>query len=467
MIGRILVIDDDKDMCLVLSKFLTKNDYEVDIAHTGEGGLKLLRDTEYILILCDYRLPDITGVEALQKIKVLSPNVPVIIITGYSDVRTAVETFRYGASDYVTKPLYPDELLVTIRETIAKNSNKSFTGDKAQNGKADAAKPSRGATTKSGQDFIVGKSVQSQTVQRYVELIAPSDMSVIITGETGTGKEFVAQAIHRFSNRSDKAFIAIDCGALPKELAGSELFGHVKGAFTGAVNDKQGSFEVANNGTIFLDEIGNLSYENQVKLLRVLQERRIKRIGATRDIAIDVRIIAATNEDLNKAVKEGRFREDLYHRLNEFKISLSPLRERKEDILVFADHFLQKANVALNKNAKAFSPEVTDQLRNYYWHGNLRELNNVVKRAVLLTQGETVEAEALPQEIVHSMEMAGISQHHNEEVSLLKNIAGSAERQAIIDVLEKVNYNKSRAAELMNIDRKTLYNKLKLYNIKA
>lgn len=466
MIGRILVIDDDKDMCLVLSKFLTKNDYEVDVAHTGEGGLKLLRDTEYILVLCDYRLPDITGVEALQKIKVLSPGVPVIIITGYSDVRTAVETFRYGASDYVTKPLYPDELLVTIRETISKNSSKNQGVDKTQNGKGDTSKQSRGSAPK-GQEFIVGKSVQSQTVQRYVELIAPSDMSVIITGETGTGKEFVAQAIHRFSNRSDKAFIAIDCGALPKELAGSELFGHVKGAFTGAINDKQGSFEVANNGTIFLDEIGNLSYENQVKLLRVLQERRIKRIGATRDIAIDVRIIAATNEDLNKAVKEGRFREDLYHRLNEFKIALSPLRERKEDILVFAEYFLQKANVALNKNARAFSPEVTDQLRNYYWHGNLRELNNVVKRAVLLTQGETVEIESLPQEIVHSMEMAGINQHHNEEVSLLKNIAGSAERQAIIDVLEKVNYNKSRAAELMNIDRKTLYNKLKLYNIKA
>jgi two-component system response regulator HydG len=467
MSGRILVIDDDKDMCLVLSKFLTKNNYEVDIAHTGEGGLKLLRDNEYILILCDYRLPDITGVEALQKVKVLSPVVPVIIITGYSDVRTAVETFRYGASDYVTKPLYPDELLVTIRETITKNNQKSFTGDKVQDSKSDSPKQSRGGSKGNGQEFIVGKSVQSQTVQRYVELIAPSDMSVIITGETGTGKEFVAQAIHKFSNRADKPFIAIDCGALPKELAGSELFGHVKGAFTGAVNDKQGSFEVANNGTIFLDEIGNLSYENQVKLLRVLQERRIKRIGATRDIAIDVRIIAATNEDLNKAVKEGRFREDLYHRLNEFKIALSPLRERKEDILVFADYFLQKANVALNKNAKAFSPEVTDQLRNYYWHGNLRELNNVVKRAVLLTQGETVETESLPQEIVHSMEMSNISQHHNEEVSLLKNIAGSAERQAIIDVLEKVNYNKSRAAELMNIDRKTLYNKLKLYNIKA
>lgn len=468
MNGRILVIDDDKDICLVLSKFLTKNDYEVDVAHTGENGLKLLRDTEYELILCDYRLPDITGVEALQKIKVLSPQVAVIIITGYSDVRTAVETFRYGANDYVTKPLYPDELLVTIRETIAKNGQKSFGVEKPVNGKADSPKQTRSSNGKgSASEFIVGKSVQSQTVQRYVELIAPSDMSVIVTGETGTGKEFVAQAIHRFSNRADKPFVAIDCGALPKELAGSELFGHVKGAFTGAVNDKQGSFELANNGTIFLDEIGNLSYENQVKLLRVLQERRIKRIGATRDTAIDVRVIAATNEDLTKAVKEGRFREDLYHRLNEFKIQLSPLRERKEDILVFADYFLQKSNVSLNKDVKSFSAEVTDYLKNYFWHGNLRELNNVVKRSVLLTQGDAVEMESLPHEIVHATDTTSVPQLHNEEMSLLKNIAGSAERQAIIDVLEKVNYNKSRAAELMNIDRKTLYNKLKLYNIKA
>lgn len=468
MNGRILVIDDDKDICLVLSKFLSKNDYEVDVAHTGENGLKLLRDTEYELILCDYRLPDITGVEALQKIKVLSPQVAVIIITGYSDVRTAVETFRYGANDYVTKPLYPDELLVTIRETIAKNGQKSFGVEKPVNGKTDSPKQTRSGGKGSASEFIVGKSVQSQTVQRYVELIAPSDMSVIVTGETGTGKEFVAQAIHRYSKRSDKPFVAIDCGALPKELAGSELFGHVKGAFTGAVNDKQGSFELANNGTIFLDEIGNLSYENQVKLLRVLQERRIKRIGATRDTAIDVRVIAATNEDLTKAVKEGRFREDLYHRLNEFKIQLAPLRERKDDIMIFADYFLQKSNVSLNKDVKTFSPEVTEHLKNYYWHGNLRELNNVVKRSVLLTQGEAVEMESLPHEIVHATDNAtSVPQLHNEEMSLLKNIAGSAERQAIIDVLEKVNYNKSRAAELMNIDRKTLYNKLKLYNIKA
>jgi two-component system, NtrC family, response regulator HydG len=461
--SKLLIIDDDKDICLVLSKFLTKNEYDVDVAHRGDEGLKLLRTHDYTLILCDYRLPDFTGVEMLRKIKLLQPTTAVIIITGYSDVRTAVETFRYGANDYVTKPLYPDELLITIKETIAKNEKKNAT-------ESEETTPElrKNKVNSAPLNFIVGKSVQSQTVQRYIELIAPSDMSVIINGETGTGKEFVAQSIHRHSKRASYPFVAIDCGALPKELAGSELFGHIKGAFTGAVSDKQGSFEVANGGTIFLDEIGNLSYENQIKLLRVIQERRIKRIGATKDIPIDVRIIAATNEDLTKSVKEGRFREDLYHRLNEFKIQLSPLRERKEDILIFANYFLEKANQSLHKNVKSFSPEVLTQITNYFWYGNLRELNNVVRRAVLLTVGDEVKSDSLPQEIIQahsSLILPG--DMADDSVGLLKSIAGSAERQAIIDVLEKVNYNKSKAAELLKIDRKTLYNKLKLYNIHA
>jgi two-component system response regulator HydG len=461
--SRLLIIDDDKDICLVLSKFLTKNNYEVDVAHRGDEGLKLLRAHDYTLILCDYRLPDFTGVEMLRKIKLLQPTVAVIIITGYSDVRTAVETFRYGANDYVTKPLYPDELLVTIKETIAKNEKRNSV--EVEDSTPEIRKNKVNAPPL---HFIVGKSVQSQTVQRYIELIAPSDMSVIINGETGTGKEFVAQSIHRHSKRGSYPFVAIDCGALPKELAGSELFGHIKGAFTGAVSDKQGSFEVANGGTIFLDEIGNLSYENQVKLLRVIQERRIKRIGATKDIPIDVRIIAATNEDLTKSVKEGRFREDLYHRLNEFKIQLSPLRERKEDILIFANYFLEKANQSLHKNVKTFSPEVLTQITNYFWYGNLRELNNVVRRAVLLTVGDEVQSDSLPQEIIQAHSSLILpNEMVDDNVGLLKSIAGSAERQAIIDVLEKVNYNKSKAAELLKIDRKTLYNKLKLYNIHA
>jgi two-component system, NtrC family, response regulator HydG len=460
----ILVVDDDKDICLVLSKFLTKSNYSVMSAHTGEEGLRLLRSNDYDLILCDFRLPDLTGVELLQKIKVLNAQVAVIIITGYSDVKTAVETFRYGANDYITKPLYPDELLVTIKETILKNQSRLHipNGETKENGESKKHSPNQSSPSA---NFIVGKSTQSQSVQRHIELIAPSDMSVIITGETGTGKEYVAQSIHRFSKRANFPFMAIDCGALPKELAGSELFGHMKGSFTGAISDKQGSFEIADGGTIFLDEIGNLSYENQVKLLRVIQERKIKRIGATKDLAIDVRIIAATNENLTKSVKDGAFREDLYHRLNEFKIQLAPLRERKDDILFYADFFLQKANHSLNKSVKTFSDEVKNFLSNYYWHGNLRELNNVIRRAVLLSDSEIMLRDSLPQEIVQTGGISGDGEIPQENVGLLKSVAWTAERQAIVDMLEKVNYNKSKASELLNIDRKTLYNKLKLYNI--
>ncbi|MBL7875599.1 MAG: sigma-54-dependent Fis family transcriptional regulator [Cyclobacteriaceae bacterium] len=459
--AHILIIDDDKDICLTLSKFLTKNGYQVEVANNGESGLQVLRNQTIDLILCDYRLPDYSGLEVLQKIKILSPASAVIIITGYSDVRTAVETFRYGASDYVTKPLFPDELLVTVKETLQKSESKK-THQVGGNIQSKSKYSSQEKLTTS--DFIVGKSIQSQTVQKYIELIAPSDMSVIVHGETGTGKEFVAQSIHRLSKRNENPFVAIDCGALPKELAGSELFGHIKGSFTGAVADKPGSFEVASGGTIFLDEIGNLSYENQIKLLRVIQERKIKRIGATKDTSIDVRIVAATNEDLTKAVKEGKFREDLYHRLNEFKIQLSPLRERRDDIMVFAEHFLTKANTSLQKDVKSFSPEVAEYLKNYYWHGNLRELANVVKRSVLLTTGDEVLKESLPVEILQVTKEDGLA-GAEENKGILKSIAGSAERQAIIEALEKVAYNKSKAADLLNIDRKTLYNKLKLYNI--
>jgi two-component system, NtrC family, response regulator HydG len=462
--NTILVIDDDKDICLVLSNFLSKNRYSVSVANSGDEGLKLLRSGTFDVVLCDYKLPDATGIELLQKIKILNPSVAVIMITGYSDVRSAVETFRYGASDYVTKPLYPDELLVTIKEAITKNQLKNH-------GSNGTSLPERGngktvvRNVSSTGTFIIGKSASSQTVQHYIELIAPSDLSVIIVGETGTGKEFVAQSIHRLSTRANYPFMAIDCGALPKDLAGSELFGHVKGAFTGAVADKQGSFELANGGTIFLDEIGNLSYENQVKLLRVIQERKIKRIGATRDILIDVRIITATNENLTNVVKEGRLREDLYYRLNEFKIQLTPLRERKDDIMFFAEHFLENANQSLSKKVTGFSPEVRDYFYHYHWHGNLRELNNVVKRAVLMAHGDVIESDSLPPEIVQTNGMDTNGNMTKEHVGLLKSVAWTAERQAIINVLDKVSYNKSRASELLNIDRKTLYNKLKLYNI--
>lgn len=461
----ILIIDDDRDICTMLTNFLTRNDYIAHIAHTGHEGLQQLRSNEYDLVLCDYKLPDVKGVELLQKIKILNTNVAVIIITGYADVKSAVETFRFGANDYITKPLYPDELLLSIKEVIAKNQLKLYSYVENNEGLSKRVKVQHSIASTA--NFIVGRSAQSIAVQQNIELVAPSDISVIISGETGTGKEFVAQSIHKFSKRCNKPFMAIDCGALPKELAGSELFGHLKGSFTGAIADKQGSFEIADGGTLFLDEISNLSYENQIKLLRVIQERKIRRIGSNKDMSIDVRIIAATNETLLTVVKEGRLREDLYHRLNEFTIKLTPLRERQDDILYFAEFFLNKANVSLEKNVKSISPEVQHILMHYFWHGNLRELNNVIRRAVLLTAGDVILPESLPHEIVeiNSTQINGAAVHDN--VGLLKSIAWTAERQAILDALERVKHNKSKAANLLNIDRKTLYNKLKLYNIET
>lgn len=454
---KILIIDDDQDICRLLVRFLSKNGFETESVENGEDALKLLKEKQFELVLSDYRLPDTTGVDLLRKIKIINPNTAVIIITGYSDIKIAVEALRYGAFDYVTKPLYPDEILLKIKEAIDSEPIGAGTVQKKKSRKPELKK-----------EFITGESPQAHQVQKHIELIAPTDMSVIIMGETGTGKEFVANAIHQKSKRADKPFVAIDCGAIPKELAGSELFGHMKGAFTGALSDKKGSFEAANGGTLFLDEIGNLSYDNQVKLLRVLQERKIKRIGSNSDIPIDVRVIVATNENLKAAVKDHTFREDIYHRLNEFSIELTPLRERPGDVLIFAKHFLKIANLSLDKEVKGFNETVQEKLTNYYWHGNFRELQNVVKRAVLLCTGDLIEQEHLPEELIFpDVETTNPANSVliNPEDASLKDAASSAQRAIIIDALKKAGFNKSKAAKALNIDRKTLYNKLKAYDI--
>jgi two-component system, NtrC family, response regulator HydG len=487
----ILIIDDNADICLLLDRFLTKQGYKTATAQRGEDGLILLRKDTFELVICDFKLPDIDGLEILRRIKVLNPTTAVIIITGYSDVRVAVQAVKHGAYDYVTKPLYPDEILYTIKGALDRRSQSLLapTGKTNQPTTAEtdahANRPAKAAKTTlapNGKKFIFGKSRVAEQLQKHIDLIAPTNMSVIITGETGTGKEFVANAIHLRSKRADKPFVAIDCGALSRELAGSELFGHVKGAFTGALADKSGSFEFANGGTLFLDEIGNLSYDNQIKLLRVLQERKIRRIGSNQDVAVDVRIICATNEDLRDAVRQGRFREDIFHRLDEFRIDLAPLRERKADIMIFAEHFLEVANRQLEKTVLRFDDDARNKLKDYYWHGNLRELHNVVKRAVLLTQSEEVTADVLPHEITSptyftpdevtvptyttemlrpgSMQVVTTANGAN-----LKSVSENAERAAILKVLEKTGYNKTKAAEVLNIDRKTLYNKLKAYDI--
>ncbi|MCY7356046.1 MAG: sigma-54 dependent transcriptional regulator [Rudanella sp.] len=490
---RILIVDDNNDICLLLERFLGKQGYKTASALRGEDGLALVRKDSFELVICDFKLPDIDGLEMLRRIKVISPKTSVIIITGYSDVRVAVQAVKHGAYDYVTKPLYPDEILYTIKSALERRIqtiDQPTKGGAANTPSAPVAErqtiaksAKTGSLAPNGKLFIFGKSRAAEQLQKHVELIAPTNMSVIITGETGTGKEFVANAIHLRSKRSNKSFVAIDCGALSKELAGSELFGHVKGAFTGATADKTGSFEFANGGTLFMDEVGNLSYDNQIKLLRVLQERKIRRVGSNQDIPVDVRIVCATNEELRDAVRQGRFREDLFHRIDEFRIELPPLRERRADIMIFAEHFLELANAQLEKEIAGFDEDAKEKLRDYYWHGNLRELQNVIKRAVLLTQSDWISVDSLPHEIVHPTyfspdESVVINQVQvypdmlrpgttviSQPANNLKSVSENAERAAILKVLEKTGYNKTKAAEVLNIDRKTLYNKLKAYDI--
>jgi two-component system response regulator HydG len=324
-------------------------------------------------------------------------------------------------------------------------------------------------------EFVVGTSRASKELLKQIELVAPTNYSVIILGESGTGKESVAKSIHLNSPRHNQPFVAMDCGSLTKELAASEFFGHEKGSFTGALYTKIGHFEMANGGTLFLDEVGNLSYEIQAALLRTVQERKVKRIGSTKEIDLDVRIIIATNENLQEGISKGRFREDLYHRFNEFSIYMPPLRERGNDIMMLADHFLKIANHELDRNVTTFAPEVVECFMNYRWQGNIRELKNVVRRATLLSEGNEITMKTLPLEISNfkvsssfepvnaSSSAAGETKEPKHD---LKNAALGAEHETILKVLREVNFNKTKAAEILNIDRKTLYNKMKAINLK-
>ena len=446
---KVLIIDDDPTFLMMLKNFLSKKNFNTRTGISANDALQILKKENFDIILLDFKLPDKNGIDLLKDIKKLNYQAPVILMTSYADIKMAVQAIKQGAYDYVSKPVKTEELLNIIHKALD-----------------NSAKKEKSSLDKSFH-YIAGETEEALKINKHIQLVAPTNFSVIILGESGTGKEYVARMIHLESDRKNKPFVAIDCGALSKELAGSELFGHVKGSFTGAMNDKVGQFEAANKGTLFLDEIGNLSYEVQVKLLRALQERKIKRIGSNHDIDVDVRIIVATNEDLKDAVEQGDFREDLYHRLNEFSIHIYPLRERKNDIVLFADHFLQQANQELKKSITGFDPEVKDKLLNYQWPGNIRELKNLIKRAVLLASDDLITHECLPQEILEARTMTETVEvfSNSSDASDLKAIAEKNERAIILKTLEKVGYNKSKAARMMNIDRKTLYNKLKLYGL--
>ncbi|MGF7079468.1 sigma-54-dependent transcriptional regulator [Mucilaginibacter sp. UYCu711] len=477
---KILIIDDEVNVALLLSKFLTRNGFYVSTAASGNSGIEQLKNEEFDLVLCDYRLEDTDGREMLRKIKNQYPNTGVIIITGYSDIKMAVELIKMGAYDYISKPLYPDEILNTItkaietRQALIDGANTPLPVSKAGKKQVPLA-----------DGVVVGTSRASKELSRQIELVAPTNYSVIILGESGSGKEEVAKSIHLHSHRSNQPFIAMDCGSLTKELAASEFFGHEKGSFTGAFATKIGHFEMANGGTLFLDEVGNLSYEIQAALLRTVQERKVKRIGSTKEIDLDVRIIVATNENLAEAINKGKFREDLYHRFNEFSIVMPPLRDRGSDIMLLAAHFLQAANQELQRNVTHFSPEVIECFMNYRWQGNVRELKNIVRRAALISEGSEITTKSLPLEISnYKMPMFDYSNQQNsysqtgnyqapeqrhdikEQRHDLKNAALEAEYETILRVLREVNFNKTRAAEILNIDRKTLYNKMKAINLK-
>lgn len=483
---KILIIDDDLDMCLLLSKFLVRNGYDVDTAHSGAKGIARFKEDNYDIVICDFRLGDKDGKDILLEVKSISPEVIVLIITGYSDIKVAVDVIKMGAFDYITKPLIPDEVLNVLNNALDQPAEAHFPQVR-QEGTA-VKTPAKPAAKKQNfnEEFLVGEAGTTRDLYKQIEIVAPTNYSIILYGESGTGKEVIAKTIHSMSDRASKPFIAMDCGTLSKELSGSELFGHVKGAFTGALSDKEGHFELANGGTLFLDEVANLTYEIQASLLRVIQERKFKRVGGNKEMPVDVRIIVASNENLQEAYRKGKFREDLYHRFNEFSINLPPLRDRKKDIPLFADFFLEKAKNELGRDIEGFDHDVMQMFINYSWPGNLREFRNVVRRSVLLTQSGKVNAKTLPWEITNAVNAAGNTPpafaHKNEEEHAqqerpqqpsfsipsslskdydLKDAASKAEYEAIMNVLKQVNFNKTKAAEILKIDRKTLYNKIK------
>jgi two-component system, NtrC family, response regulator HydG len=460
---RVLIIDDDMDMCTLLSRFLARNGYDTDVAYSGQKGVAKFEEENFDVVLCDYRLGNMDGKEVLVSVKKLKPDTIVLIITGYSDIKTAIDVIKQGAYDYITKPLIPDEVLSVLNKALDQPGQQAEKNNSASKSKTTPGKYHK-------QEFLIGEAPATKNLYQQIEIVAPTNYSIILYGESGTGKEVIAKTVHNLSSRKDKPFVAMDCGTLSKELAGSELFGHVKGAFTGALSDKEGHFELANGGTLFLDEVGNLSIDIQAALLRVIQERKFKRVGGNKEMDVDVRIIVASNENLQESYQKGKFREDLYHRFNEFSINLPPLRHRRQDIPPFAEFFLQKTNEELGKNVSGFEDEVVEMFMNYSWPGNLREFRNVVRRAVLLTQGDLISAKTLPWEITNVNPLTATPEPANKEQTNtikkdigLKGAASKAEYETIMNVLKEVKFNKKKAAEVLNIDRKTLYNKLKSY----
>ncbi len=452
MTKQILIIEDDIAFGKMLTTFLERKGYEVTSCSSCAQAKEHMEAGSFDLIITDLKLPDGSGMDLLDAQKELCPGSATLMMTGYADVTTAVEAIKKGALDYISKPFRPEELLMVIDQAFSRQGDND--PQRVSEKTTQTSSPSK---PKDPLGFITGIGEVAKRMHDHLKLVGPTDMCVLIQGESGTGKEVAAQTIHEYSKRNVHDFVAVDCGAIPREVAPSEFFGHVKGSFTGAITDKKGHFEAAHKGTLFLDEVGNLSYDNQIQLLRALQERKIKPVGSTKEIEVDVRIVSATNEDLKEAVANGTFREDLYHRLNEFSIHLPALRERREDLFLFIEYFLNEANRALDKKVLGLSNEVEAAFGRYNWPGNLRELKNVIMRSVLLTQGSTIALDVIPREVLS----------FTEELTTADFSKESNEKQLIISALKQANNNKSVAAKLLNISRKTLYNKMERYQLEV
>lgn len=450
---KILIVDDNEDLQFNLSSLLDSEGFKTYTAGNGVTALIEIKSKNPNLVLLDMRLPGMDGMQILDEIKKIDKSIIVIILTAFGDIKNVVRAMKKGAYDYITKPFDNEEIVLTIRKALETQSlNKEVQVLRKQ------------LEEKHYTDAVIGESVRFKQALKQVSIIAPTNMTVVIQGESGTGKEVIAKMIHEQSPRKDSPIIAIDCGAIPESLVESELFGHEKGAFTGAVGQQEGKFELANGGTIFLDEIANLSDANQIKLLRVIQERKVHRLGGKKDIKIDVRIIAASNVTLEDSVEDGKFRHDLFYRLNEFQIKLPALRERKDDIPIFAKYFLEDANREMGKEIAGFTPEAMQMLLNYDWPGNVRELKNAVRRSVVLAENDHVTPENISFTIIKNNNNR--TEFHSNgasgKISTIEDATKVFERELIEKALNQTGGNKINAAELLQMNRKTLYRKMKI-----
>jgi len=444
---KILIVDDNEYLRYTLTEVLQDAGFSSFAVENGDKAIEEVKSGVYDLVILDMKLPGMSGMEILAKIKQINKNLPVIILTAFGDIKSAVQAMQQSAKDYITKPFENDAMILTIKKTLEMKYLKEEV--KLLRKKIDE-------NSEAGK--VMGNSPAIQEVFVHVNIVAPSALTVLIEGESGTGKEVIANMIHNLSDRKDKPLIAVDCGAIPDALMESELFGHEKGAFTDARNAKEGKFELADSGTIFLDEITNLSDANQMKLLRVIQERQVTRLGGKKPISLNVRIVTATNIPLMEAVNNKKFRQDLFYRLNEFHIELPPLRKRREDIPAFTDYFIKEANRELSKNVEKVSDEVLKQLTAYHWPGNIREFRNVIRRAILLSKGVILDSINIPNEINSTSKQ---EPDLSKDTTTFESTTKKHEKELIIKALEESGGNKSKAAQVLNMNERTFYRKLK------